>query len=53
MSYFGTNDDNIDLDEEYFQQLVDSKLDNLNGSYMEQLAIKEASGSFNPDGKYF
>lgn len=52
MSYFGTNDDNIDLDEEYFQQLVDSKLDNINGSYMEQLAIKEASGSFNPDGKY-
>ena len=53
MSYFGTNEENIDLDEEYFQQLVERKLANVNGSYMEQLAIKEASGSFNPDGKYF
>lgn len=36
---------------EYFRSLIDSKLHNRDGSYFEQLAMKQMSGMLDPEGK--
>lgn len=47
---FNEDDDNNDV--EYFRDLIESKLESKGGSYIEQLAVREAQGDeFDPEGK--
>ena len=48
---FNEDDDNNDV--EYFRDLIESKLNNEGGTYIEQLALRESQGEeFDPEGEF-
>ena len=46
------NDDEI-LDSEYFRQIIEQKMENSDGSYLQTLAMQQTGSDFDAEGKYF
>ena len=51
MNIVSMSDDPSGLDMEYFQQLIESKLETGQQTYIEQLAMKQMSGDVDAEGK--
>ena len=49
MNILSMSDDPNGLDMEYFQQLIESKLDSSQQTYIEQLAMRQMSGDVDPE----